>query len=475
MAIAGSEHHPNRTLKYSVTLLVLLLFAYAAFFYWQSRRDAESDQSSRLATIAELSGNAIDIYFSQLEIGMRNLGMDLAGTGKKFDPVRAYTLVNRFQKLHTELGNIILIRADGQVLLTGKIPNRRDLPTLADDPQFLKFRDELILGPAFAIGQPVIGNIDRSWVVAARLAITNQNGKLIYILSANLPSDMMQRFRGDPPIPGIAALGLIRDDGYMVNRYPEPDAASMDLAYGKPAAGAMFEFLRANKFPPQGQAEEAGGAVVDAMRRLQHYPLTLFVEMPVSEIEAAWWRKAQAPYALMALMLAGIFAFYVLMLRRRRIWSMEQRREVHRLEYEQALFERSPNEIYMFNENTLQFDYANDYALDNLGYTLGEMQKKNIFSLHPELGVETFAEMIAPLRRGEQESVKYRTTQARANGSTYPVEVNLQLITSDEGSDFLAIINDITALKEAEDNISKFNAPAERRRSARKAGLKASG
>jgi hypothetical protein len=38
-----------------------------------------------------------------------------------------------------------------------------------------------------------------------------------------------------------------------------------------------------------------------------------------------------------------------------------------------------------------------------------------------------------------------------------------------------AIINDITALREAEENISIFNAPAERCRPTRKPGLKASG
>jgi PAS domain S-box-containing protein len=477
MAFAGSEHHPHRVLNYSVTLLALLLLAYAAFFSWQSRRDAESEQSGRLAMIAELSGIAIDTYFTQLEIGMRNLGMDLAGTGKKFDPDLAYTLVNRFQNLHTELGNIILIRADGQVLLTGKIHNRKDLPTLAKDTQFLKFRDELRQSSPFVIGQPVFGNIDKSWVVAARFAITNQDGKLIYILSANLPNDMMKRFRGDTAIPGIAAMGLVRDDGYLVNRYPDPNDASMDTVYGEPVTGAMFEYLRNNHFPPHGQAEETGGTaqIVYAMRRLEHYPLTLFVEMPSSEIKAATLRKVRTTYSLLTLMMAGLLVFYGLSIRRRRIWSMEKRRQMHRLEYERALFERSPNEIYMFDEHTLQFVYANDYALDNLGYTLEEMQNRNIFSLHPELSVENFGEMIEPLRRREQESIKYRTTQMRANGSTYPVEVNLQLITADEGDDFLAIINDITALKEAEDNINIFNSPEERRGSARKRKLTASG
>lgn len=468
MVNASSEHRPKRILKFSATLLVLALLAYAAFLVSQSWRETKSDQSIQLATIADLSANAIDMYFTQLEIGMQNLGADLAGTHKKPDFDRAFKLVNRFQALHTELGNVMLIRSDGQILLTGNTPNSRDLPTLAKDPAFMKFRDELLQGPSFAIGQPVLGHIDDSWVVSARYAVTGQSGKLAYILSANLPADMLQRYWVDSTIPRITALGLIRDDGYLVGRHPEPDAASLDKMYGKPAEGAMVEYLRANNYPQRGQVEMRGsdGKAKNllVMRRLQHYPVTLFVEMPMSEIKAAWWDDMHAPYFMMALVLAGIFAFYSISQRRRRTWSMAQRRELLRQNYEQALHERSPNEIFMFDADTLQITYANDYALENLGYSLEQLQKKTLLSLHPEMSIESFGPMIEPLRRGEQESIKYQTVQARGNGSTYPVEVNLQLITSDDdGEGFLAVINDITALRQAEENIRKFNAPVERR------------
>lgn len=473
MVNASSGHRPKRILKFSATLLVIALLAYAAFLVSQSWRETKSDQSIQLATIADLSANAIDMYFTQLEIGMQNLGADLAGMHKKPDLDRAFKLVNRFQTLHTELGNVMLIRSDGQILLTGKTPNSRDLPTLANDPAFMRFRGELLQGPSFVIGQPVLGHIDDSWVVSARYAITDQSGKLVYILSANLPADMLQRYWVDSATPRITALGLIRDDGYLVGRYPEPDAASMDRMYGKPAEGAMVEYLRANNYPQRGRVEMrvSGGKAKNllVMRRLQHYPVTLFVEMPMSEIKAAWWDDMHAPYFMMALVLAGIFAFYSISQRRRRTWSMAQRREELRRNYEQALHERSPNEIFMFDADTLQITYANDHALEDLGYSLEQLQKKTILSLHPELGIESFGAMIEPLRRREQESIKYQTVQARGNGSTYPVEVNLQLITSDDdGEGFLAIINDITALRQAEENIRKFNAPVERRVSGHK-------
>ncbi len=467
MINSSSEHRHARFLNYSATLLVATLLAYAAFVAWQSWRSARAGQASQLATIAALSANSIDVYINQLQIGMQNLGEDLPVTNRKADLNRAFALVSQFQALHTELDNVMLIRGDGQVLLTGTTSNRPDMPSLANDPGFRQVRDELQQSGPFAIGRPVTGYIDRSWVVSARYAVTDPVGRLISIISANLPVDMMQRYWIDSITPRVTALGLVRDDGYLVSRYPEPDAASLDRIYGKPVEGALAEYLHAHDHPLQGQIELRDGngktTALLVIRRLQHYPLTLFVEMPASEIETAWSREMHAPYFLMALMLACTFAYYSLR-HHRRAWTVEKRREELRRSYEHALRERSPNEILMFDTDTLRINYANDYAQESLGYTLEQLQNKTILDLHPESSIESFGTGIDKLRAGERESITYETVQARANGSTYPVEVNLQLIKSEDGGEqFLAIVHDITARKLAEENIRQFNAPVERR------------
>ena len=94
-----------------------------------------------------------------------------------------------------------------------------------------------------------------------------------------------------------------------------------------------------------------------------------------------------------------------------------------------------------------------------------------MLSLHPEMGIESFGAIVEPLRRGEQATIKYQTVQKRANGSSYPVEVNLQLMKPDDVGEvegFMAIVNDISTLKQAEENIRVFNAPVERRAARRK-------
>lgn len=224
MRSASVIRQPRRALKYTVVLLVVALLAYAVFLVGQAWREAKSDQSAQLVTIADLSEAAVDSYFSQLEIGMRSLGDDLLGTDQKLDLARAFKLVSRFQSLHAELGNVMLIRGDGQILLTGQITHNPRLPTLADDPTFVQFRDELLLGPAFAIGQPVMGHVEHSWVSAARYAVIDQTGGLRYIVSANLPGDLLQRYIPESGSLFVTTLGLVRDDGYLVSRFPEPES-----------------------------------------------------------------------------------------------------------------------------------------------------------------------------------------------------------------------------------------------------------
>jgi PAS domain S-box-containing protein len=117
----------------------------------------------------------------------------------------------------------------------------------------------------------------------------------------------------------------------------------------------------------------------------------------------------------------------------------------------------------MFDTDSLQITYANDHALESIGYTLEQLQQKTILGLHPESGIESLGAIVEQLRKENQESITYETIQARANGSTYPVEVTLQLITEEGAQKLMAVIHDITARKQAEENIRKFSAPVERR------------
>lgn len=110
----------------------------------------------------------------------------------------------------------------------------------------------------------------------------------------------------------------------------------------------------------------------------------------------------------------------------------------------------SLNEIYAFDRRTLKFQYVNRGALQNLGYTLEQMQQMTPLDIKPAFSEASFRALIRPLEEGRQSTLNFETVHRRADGSEYPVEVRLQLIGEGDESIFLAVIFDITERKQAE-------------------------
>ncbi|MBC8096661.1 MAG: PAS domain S-box protein [Akkermansiaceae bacterium] len=120
-----------------------------------------------------------------------------------------------------------------------------------------------------------------------------------------------------------------------------------------------------------------------------------------------------------------------------------------------GILERSVNEIYIFSPETLRFEYVNEGARRNLGYTLDEMRGKTPLDIKPEYTEQSFREMVAPLLRGEKEKHVFSTIHRRANGTDYPVEVHLQAVAHAGQRVFLAVILDVTERQEAEERLRR--------------------
>ncbi|ACK68588.1 PAS/PAC sensor hybrid histidine kinase [Gloeothece citriformis PCC 7424] len=114
------------------------------------------------------------------------------------------------------------------------------------------------------------------------------------------------------------------------------------------------------------------------------------------------------------------------------------------------LLEASLNEIYVFNAQTLKFQYVNPSALENLGYSWEQMQQMTPLDLKRTFTLTTFKQLILPLKEHQQERLIFETYHYRSDGSVYPVEVHLQLMERPEGNVFLAVILDITERQQAQ-------------------------
>jgi len=108
------------------------------------------------------------------------------------------------------------------------------------------------------------------------------------------------------------------------------------------------------------------------------------------------------------------------------------------------VLERSLNEIYIFDAESLKFIHVNERALKNLGYSLEEIQALTATDIKPDFSHDHFSELIQPLQHKQQEIVAFETVHQRKDGSLYPVKVHLQLQAYQGISAFVGIVLDIT-------------------------------
>ena len=119
------------------------------------------------------------------------------------------------------------------------------------------------------------------------------------------------------------------------------------------------------------------------------------------------------------------------------------------------IFNHSLNEIYVFDANTFEFIAVNEAALHNLGYTLQEMKKKHPWDIKPSHNRESFQKRIKPIKDAQLKSLYFEDTHVRKNGTTYPIEIRLQ-ISSEENPIFYAVILDITERKKTSEKIESL-------------------
>ncbi|AWH75732.1 PAS domain-containing sensor histidine kinase [Dokdonia sp. Dokd-P16] len=108
------------------------------------------------------------------------------------------------------------------------------------------------------------------------------------------------------------------------------------------------------------------------------------------------------------------------------------------------IFNESLNEIFIFDATSLRFINANVGAQENIGYTLDELTSMTPVDIKPEFTETQFREYIAPLLKGDEKKLIFKTKHERKDGSHYPVEIHLQPSNADDTNTLVAIILDIT-------------------------------
>jgi len=394
-----NESDSVRTINRTAGILAALVLIDAVAIGMRSWVEERADIGRSLATVAELEARAINAYFADLEGDLKDLGETLAATGDPVDSARAYELVRHFAQRHAELFNVTLVEPDGTVLLTAKNPPGSVHATLAAEPSFVAYLEDLKQGStAVGIGQPLLSVVSKVAIVPVRYGARDRDGRLRFIVSANLPHEYLRTFWMDAPITAEASVGLMRDNGYLLSRYPVRTAIDLEQIYGKPRTGALIEHLRKAGFPASGQVTGAsstdGVDVVFAFRRLPSYPVTLFVALPVSAMRKTWFDHIGATYlALFLLILAGAAAYRIAV--RSQAALEDDRRRLDQVREEaygrlQKIASRVPGVVYQYllrPDGSSCFPFASEAMRDIYRVSPDDVREdasKVFGNLHPD-------------------------------------------------------------------------------------------
>ncbi len=128
----------------------------------------------------------------------------------------------------------------------------------------------------------------------------------------------------------------------------------------------------------------------------------------------------------------------------------EKKTSEQKLDDFSRIFEDSVNEIFIFDADTLKFIKVNQAALNNLGYSMKELQNMTTVDIKPEMSREEFLVLSEPLKKGMMKKVVFETIHERKDKSIYYIESHLQFRKSEKRSVFTAILLDITDRKKTE-------------------------
>lgn len=118
--------------------------------------------------------------------------------------------------------------------------------------------------------------------------------------------------------------------------------------------------------------------------------------------------------------------------------------------------EASRNEIYMFDAQSMAFTFANQRALENLGYTMEELKWLTPADIQAHVFNQEMDSHISYLLDHKQSVRKFNAVHLRRDCSMYPVEIYLQLFERETGSYFIAIALDTSNQTAAESKLKSI-------------------
>jgi PAS domain S-box-containing protein len=337
------------------------------------------------------------------------------------------------------------------------------------------FREAMASGSA---AQFVVGRISREPGVYFSARVDGADGRPLGVVVLKQDVAVLSRLLGEAidddlefvtDAHGVVMLG--NQPGLLVKRLPPPLAtASGDpaLYQGEPT---LLPWQVASHEPDETAVRVNGQTHIVASAPLPNLPFTAWVLAPLAHEAPLTWPVVAAA---LAAWLAGLVVAGTLWRRIERLEAaLVARRALSDLEQAQArfaaVFEHAPS-AYLFFERRRGITHCNPATVAMFGAG-SEQQLRGLMPWFPWMspplqadGRESRERALELLRRhvGSHDRVlSFDWRFQRTDGSTFDAEVNVIVLSWDEGPEFCAVVTDVSARKAAEEAMQEARAAAE--------------
>ena len=293
-------------LRIYAALSAALFLTAAAFTYFSWTREA-SRHERQLESVVALSAQGISTYFITLEKLIAELGDQMKAEG--LGPGSAARL-KAFKARYSEFSIVVAIDLDGKFLYTSEENNKGGARAagVSNDPSFIEFRKRLSTVRGLEVSRTVHGPLTGQWITPLRYVVRDDHGEPLFILTAGLPQNRAHAFWKDVPLSTGAGIALLRDDAYLVSRFPPLDSKS-GKEFTEPHSISAAGVLASRGFPDQGTYTAMGKLsqteTLGAFKRLPSLPLTLIAVEPTANLTRDWLYGAMPIYVMLALLFTG--------------------------------------------------------------------------------------------------------------------------------------------------------------------------
>ena len=322
---------------------VLFMFGLYAFDEWGQVKDREEEHmQSNLVLLTR----TLDTFFLSKRAGLFSLAETIAISPGGIDNLAlAQQLLTDYRKHRPEVSEISLSEMNGKVLASSHAADRNGQPGLVDQSGFQDFARDAKDQHDIYLGRPQRDAQSQDWVFTLRYVLRDAQGQPRAVLTDVFPVDFLESLWKDAPLVQQLTVGVLRDDGYLMTRFPVPATVTKDEVYGMRRDGVLVRYLAQHQFPLQGRVEGPnallkGQNFINLFHRLDRLPATVFVGQPESRFFQVWARSIDTPLALTALLLVFI-KLVSLRLARREHEAEQQRLAVERVLRESETEQRS--------------------------------------------------------------------------------------------------------------------------------------